>query len=249
MSDNWPEIERAAERIVQGDVVVVTGAGLSVASGVPDFRSSGGLWRRYAPVDYATIEAFRSDPARSWAFFNELRGLLANIQPNPGHDAIAKLCKLGLADAVITQNVDGLHQDAGCGPVIELHGDVRSLHCIWCGSSYGIDQVTPDPDGVPYCQCMRPLKPRVVLFGEAMPTEPLEMAHKIMTSAKTVLVIGTSGEVEPAASLPFIATQVGARIVEVNIRESRISPHADIILRGDAAKLLPRLVSKVQELL
>ena len=205
-----------AERLRRGRVVVLTGAGMSVESGIPDFRSSGGLWTTYPPEDYATLEAFLRNPRKVWRFYRDVERTLRQAHPNRGHDILARWCQRGWVDGVVTQNIDGLHERAGSRRVVAYHGTMRELHCPACGARYDASRVEPDPDGVPYCGCGRPLKPAIVLFGEAIPASAHEDALAMVRGASTLLVLGTSSMVMPAAELPLVGRRAGAHVVHVN---------------------------------
>lgn len=199
--------------------VVLTGAGVSAASGVPAFRDPGGLWERYDPREYATIEALRHHPRRVWRFLRELDDLLEAAEPNPAHRALADLEDQEAVRAVITQNVDGLHQAAGSERVIELHGSRLTVSCLECGARETREQAlgrTGD-DPVPWCpRCGGLVKPDVTLFGEPLPRRALERARQEVATADLLMVAGTSAEVEPAADLPRQAAAAGTTVWEVN---------------------------------
>lgn len=230
--------EEAADALAAGPFLVLTGAGMSVESGIPDFRSGGGLWERFDPMDYATIEAFRAAPARVWEMFREVRRVLDGAAPNPGHQVLAALERIGHVSGIVTQNIDSLHERAGSSRVVAYHGNVDTLHCLWCGARYPRARAT-ESDGVPWCDCGRPLKPSVVLFGERIPLDAQREAERLAREARTVLVIGTSGLVEPAASLPEIARESGARIIEINLAPSALtSGITEIFVPGSASDVL-----------
>jgi len=240
-------IERAADVIARGRVGVLTGAGVSVESGIPDFRSGGGLWDRFDPWEYATIDAFREDPAKVWQMFRAVEDLLATADPNPAHHALATLESLGVVEGIVTQNIDGLHRRAGSDRVIRIHGDVAALHCIWCGASYDASSVPDYSGGVPFCACGRPLKPTVVLFGELLPGAALDASRHLMDTVDALLVIGTSATVAPVASFPAIVQGRGRPIVEVNLAGAQLDHGPrDVIVRGPAGDVLPALAEAVR---
>ena len=188
--------------------VVLTGAGISTESGIPDFRSPTGIWATYDPMEVATIDAFRRDPALVWEFYVRRLGVLADVQPNDGHRAIAELERLGLVRAVVTQNVDGLHQRAGSRDVIEVHGSLREAVCPACGAYEPMDGVLRQLESatVPSCPaCGDVLKPGVVMFGELLPPTAIDRAIELARAAALVLVVGSSLEVWPVAGLPLEA--------------------------------------------
>jgi NAD-dependent deacetylase len=188
--------------------VVLSGAGMSTDSGIPDFRSPTGIWARYDPMEVATLDAFRRDPARVWEFYALRLGVLGQVEPNDGHRAIAELEERGLLQAVVTQNVDGLHQRAGSRDVIEVHGSLREAVCPSCASRESIEaalaQLAAAP--VPACVvCGDVLKPGVVMFGELLPAEAIDRASMLARGAALMLVVGSSLEVWPVAGLPLEA--------------------------------------------
>jgi NAD-dependent deacetylase len=188
--------------------VVLTGAGVSTESGIPDFRSAAGAWTRVDPREVASIEAFRRDPARVWEHYAQRHRQLGEAAPNEGHRALADLERRGLVEAVVTQNVDGLHQRAGSREVVEVHGSLREAVCPRCGASEPLDAVVRRLDRVrvPACPgCGGVLKPGVVLFGEQLPQEPLARATALARSAALLLVVGSSLQVWPVAGLPHEA--------------------------------------------
>lgn len=217
-ADALRELAQALDA-ARGEVVVLSGAGVSVSSDIPAFRGRGGLWERYDPLEYAHIEAFLRAPAEVWVMLRELDAVLEAASPNPAHHALAELERLGVVRCVVTQNVDGLHQAAGSETVVELHGSRRSLSCVECGVSVGREEVldTVERGDVPRCErCDGLLKPDVVLFGEALPAGSMERARDEVRDCRVLLVVGTSAEVEPAASLPTVAAGHGAEVWEIN---------------------------------
>jgi NAD-dependent deacetylase len=228
------------------NVIAVTGAGASVESGVPDFRSPGGLWSKYPPDEYATYEAFIDDPDKTWHMFYELGETILKARPNAGHRALARLEELGHLRAVITQNIDGLHYEAGNTTVIEYHGNVRTLACPACRRRRSMDLAFRD-HGAPRCECGGYMKPDVVLFGEVIPQNALFMADTLAKSCEVLIVVGTSAQVYPAASLPYTAKQWGAYIIECNTMETDFTRTiTDIFLEGPAGQTLPRLLEIIE---
>jgi NAD-dependent deacetylase len=199
--------ERLAELITQSQpCVVLTGAGVSTESGIPDFRSPTGIWTRYDPMEYATIEAFRRDPAKVWDFYSKRLDVLRDAEPNAAHLALAELEQRGLVEAVITQNVDRLHELAGSRTVIEVHGSIRTSSCLACGHRETFERVVEllreakkdRLQPVPECErCGAVLKPDVVMFGELMPEREIELASELVRRAALLLVVGSSLEVHP----------------------------------------------------
>ena len=222
-------------------VVALTGSGISAESGVPTFRDAQtGLWACYDPQELATPEAFARDPELVWKWYAWRRGLVEGARPNAGHTALADLEHRAPVFSLVTQNVDGLHQEAGSLNVVELHGNIRRSRC-------SVENVTVEPDETddvpPLCpNCGAPLRPDVVLFGEALPAEALGAASEAARSCDVFLSVGTSGLVYPAASLPYEALDGGAAVVEVNPDHTPLSAHAGFAVRGRAGEVLPDLV-------
>jgi NAD-dependent deacetylase len=246
------EIDRVARMIEAAQkVVALTGAGVSVESGIPDFRSPGGLWTRYDPSVYATFESFVNDPSRFWEMAEELNPLLENAEPNPAHCALAELEQLGKCDAVITQNIDHLHQRAGNADVLELHGTYRTGTCLSCFKKHEFEEIKElAADGrIPHCKsCGGVIKPDVVLFGEPLNAPVLHRAVELATACDVMLVVGAGLEVFPAASLPTYAHRSKAELVFVNIAETAFDDIADVRLTGKAGEVLPRLVEAYRAL-
>jgi NAD-dependent deacetylase len=233
---------RSAERLAElirdaGSVVALTGAGISVPSGIPDFRSPGtGLWEKVDPMQVAHIDAFHGDTARFWRYYRPRFQDLGSKQPNRAHAALAELEARGLLDAVITQNIDLLHHKAGADRVIEVHGSIQTSSCTTCGSSYGIDSVEDlfDDDGVATCACcMGKVKPDVVLFGEFLPEGPMAEAHALCESCDLLICVGSSLEVYPVAGLPSVALNHGARLAIVTQGPTPYDRDATVRLDGD----------------
>src|SRR5579871_4812575 len=200
-----------------GSVVALTGAGISVPSGIPDFRSPGtGLWSNVNPMEVAHVDAFRRDPAHFWSFYGQRFQTLGDKQPNRAHAALVELERAGLLDAVITQNIDRLHARAGTQNLVEVHGTIAHSSCLVCGLRYELEDVRArlegDPDGVPRCECGKPLKPDVVLFGEYLPVEAIERAERLAATADLMLCVGSSLEVYPVADLPRTTLGAGGQI-------------------------------------
>jgi len=224
-------------------VAVLTGAGMSAESGVPTFREAqSGLWAQYRPEDLATPQAFRRNPTLVWDWYMWRRDLVSQAAPNPGHDALARLEGQVPRVSVITQNVDGLHHRAGSTRVIELHGNIQRTVCFACRrptESWEGDDRRP-----PHCPaCDGLLRPDVVWFGERLPPEALAAAYEAAQHCQVFFSIGTSGLVEPAASLPFEALRAGAVVVEVNPQPTPLSDHATYVLRGPSGVVLPALLA------
>jgi len=222
-------------------VAILTGAGISAESGVPTFRGAGGLWKNYKPEELATPEAFAKDPRLVWEWYNWRRELIAKALPNPGHRALVELEKRKPRFTLITQNVDGLHDRAGSGKILRLHGDIWRMKCTACGSNWP-DRRVPLPKIPPHCACGGLARPGVVWFGEPLPDGMMKEAEHAASSAQVFLVIGTSAVVVPAASLVPYAKKAGAKVVEINTEETAATAIVDCALRGPAGELLPQLV-------
>jgi len=239
-------IDSAAAEIyaATNNTIALTGAGISVASGIPHFRGCGGIWENHDPKEYGTIQAFQRDPAKVWGALKIFCKITNKARPNPAHFALASLEELGYLRTIITQNIDGLHQEAGSNNVIEFHGNNRWLVCQKCGVRYPSTEVVIDllP---PLCACGGVLKPDIVLFGEMIPRDALYRSLIEANNCGIVIVIGTSAAVEPAASIPRIASKAGAKIIEINPEEETPS---DIHISGCAEEVLPILLEKINHL-
>src|SRR6201987_5864140 len=196
--------------------VVLTGAGISTESGIPDFRSAGGIWAQYDPYEVGHIDALRGDPARVWEFYARRLGVLGRAEPNDGHRALAELEKRGWIRAVVTQNVDGLHEPAGSREVVEVHGSLREAECVHCGVRLPMaDALVQLP--LPACpECGEVLKPGVVMFGELLPAAAIERAQVLAAEADLLLVVGSALEVYPVAELPGVTLSSGGALAIVN---------------------------------
>jgi NAD-dependent deacetylase len=227
-------------------LIVFTGAGMSTESSIPDFRGPGGLWTRYDPVKVASIDAFRSDPKAWWEWISSLGSDVLEAAPNKGHLAIAELEKLGKIDCVITQNIDGLHQRAGNSCVLELHGSVATAKCTQCRSSYPREYVMDlikMGEMPPRCDvCSGILKLDVVLFGEPLPQIVFREATERSNDCDAMLVAGSSLVVYPAAVLPKLAKDHGAKIIMVNLEPTDFDKECDVVIRGKVGGILPKLV-------
>jgi len=243
-------IQQVAEKIAAAEkVVALTGAGISVDSGIPDFRSADGLWSKYDPMEYGTIDAFLANPIKIWDMMRELSDMVGDAQPNPGHLGLADLETIGRLSSVITQNVDGLHQAAGNSTVIEFHGNGRKLVCLNCRRKYERDEIAPD-SFPPMCACLNVLKPDVVFFGEMIPMEALLHAQSEAQNCNVMLVVGTSAQVVPAADLPHVAKAKGATIIEVNPEPTPLTTLiADISIHESATTAMPAIAKAVRELM
>lgn len=221
-----------------GSVVALTGAGVSVPSGIPDFRSPRtGIWSNVDPMEVAHIDVFRRDPERFWRFYGDRFQTLESKQPNRAHAALARLEEAGLLDAVITQNIDRLHARAGTRTLVEVHGTIDHSSCLGCGRRYPLADVRArqraDPAGIPRCDCSLPLKPDVVLFGEHLPPDALASAEQLATGADLLLCVGSSLEVYPVAELPSITLSAGGEVALVTQGRTRFDARAVVRCGGD----------------
>jgi NAD-dependent deacetylase len=213
-----------------------------VESGIPAFRGSQGLWDRYDPMEFAYIESFLANPGKVWQMLIELRDIVAQARPNPAHLALAQLESMGHLKAVITQNIDGLHQEAGNKNVIEFHGNGQRLVCLSCKKVYA-QEVVNAQDLPPRCSCRGILKPDVVFFGEPIPVDASQKAFQEACSCDIMLVVGTSAVVAPASNLPFLAKQRGALIIEINLEKTHLSNTiSDYVLEASAGQALSAIL-------
>jgi NAD-dependent deacetylase len=227
-------------------LVVLTGAGISVESGIPTFRGTGGLWRTFRPEELATPQAFARDPQLVWEWYDWRRGKIAQARPNPGHEALMRLEALVPEFLLITQNVDGLHRLAGSRHLLEIHGSIWEVRCLDCGAVQENRRV-PLPL-LPHCEaCGGLLRPNVVWFGEALDPGILRRAEAALTRCQVVLVVGTSAVVQPAASMALWARQSGAQVVEINPDPTPLTAHCDVALSGKAGEVLPVLLTCLED--
>jgi NAD-dependent deacetylase len=241
-TDQLAELIRESER-----TVALTGAGISVPSGIPDFRSPGeGIWEKVDPMEVAHIDAFRADPSRFWGFYRPRFQTLGSKQPNAAHAALAELESRGLLDAVITQNIDMLHVKAGSQNVIEVHGSIRTSSCFDCGETYELDEVTSlfNVQGAAICgECNGNVKPDVVLFGEMLPAAAMAQAERLAGEADLMLCVGSSLEVFPVAGLPSVTLASGGRLAIVTKGPTAFDADAEVKLDGDVAEELPAVLA------
>ncbi len=250
------EIARAASRIAGArSVVAFTGAGLSVESGIPPFRGPGGLWTKYGEPPLDGYQRFVRDPKRAWQnrlsprepWAQALAETLGRAKPNPGHHALAELEALGCCDAVITQNIDDLHRQAGARELIEIHGNYRLLRCLGCVARFSEGEITIDAEALPpRCpRCGAVVKGDTVQFGEPIPADVLRRCHEVVERADCMLVVGTSATVYPAAEFPIEVLRRGGSLIEVNPEPSELGDLATFSLRGPGGAVLTRLVELV----
>lgn len=240
-------IEQAAGILTTAQrTVALTGAGISVESGIPPFRGKGGLWEKIDPMTVAHIDAFLDDPKMVWqVLLRQMTDVLGRARPNPAHMGLVDLERFDLLQTVITQNVDGLHQMAGNRDVIEFHGNFAWLRCLNCDRRMpsGTADLTRMP---PRCACGGTLRPDCVFFGERIPHEALVRSQQVSAACDAMLVIGTSAMVQPAAGMPLIARDNGAVIVEINPEPTPLSGRvSNLTLLGNAGRIVPQLVSAI----
>jgi NAD-dependent deacetylase len=222
--------------------VALTGAGVSTESGIPDFRSPTGIWAQFDPREYATLGAFRRDPEKVWRFYAPRFAMLADAEPNRAHRALAALEGLGLLRAVVTQNIDLLHERAGSRDVIEVHGSIRTSTCPGCRARYALEDVLPLIEagaGAPGCpRCGDILKPDVVFFDELLPSEAIDRAYELAEEARLLLVVGSSLEVYPVADLPSTTLAAGGKVAVVNQGPTWVDGRAALRIDGSAGEVL-----------
>jgi NAD-dependent deacetylase len=241
-------ISEAAEIIYNSKMTgALTGAGISVESGIPDFRGAGGLWSKYDPAEYASIHAFRENPEKIWNMLREMEELVMQAKPNKAHIGMGELEKMGFLHFIITQNVDNLHQAGGAKEVIEYHGNSSILSCLRCGRRYVAQE--KKKEFPPRCDCQKILKPDVVFFGEAILVEALNRSFALASSAQALLVVGTSAVVSPANTIPGIAKSNGAKIIEINKERTHLTGSlTDIFIQGGAGDAISALVARVKKM-
>jgi len=221
--------------------VVLTGAGISTESGIPDFRSRTGIWAQYDPMEYATIDAFRRDPEKVWEFYALRLGVLADAEPNGGHLALAELERAGLVEAIVTQNIDGLHQRAGSENVVEVHGSIRTATCLDCGAEAPLTEAAPR---CPACGVI--MKPGVVMFGELLPADAMERAEELAREAGLLLVVGSTLEVYPVAGLPQVTLAAGGALAIVNRGRTPFDSEAAAKIDAGAGETLEAVARRLR---
>lgn len=237
------DFDKARSRLGESkSIAVLTGAGISADSGVPTFRGPDGLWRNFRPEDLATPEAFLRDPILVWEWYDWRRGKVAACRPNPAHEALVRLEERIPRFALLTQNVDGLHREAGSRNIVELHGNIWKVRCTKChevGDNRDVPIQVP-----PHCKaCGGLLRPHIVWFGESLDPDDIQAALDAAESCDVFLVVGTSGIVQPAASFVSVAKRAGAFVIEANLDSTPNTGIVDVHLAGRAADVLPALIS------
>ena len=221
--------------------VVLTGAGVSTESGIPDFRSPTGIWAEFDPLEYASLDAFRADPAKVWSFYAPRFAMLTEAEPNAAHAAIAELERRGLVRAVVTQNIDLLHERAGSRDVVEVHGSIRTSSCLACGANHPLSEVAAQLEtrDVPVCsECGEVLKPDVVFFGELLPVTAIDRAYALAGEAELLLVVGSALEVWPVAELPLVTRRAGGSVAIVNRGPTARDGDAEVRIDASAGETL-----------
>lgn len=241
-------IRRAARAVrTARRTIALTGAGVSAESGIPTFRDPGGIWDRYDPEEYATIQAFMRNPGKVWEMMKEFT-TMQTARPNPAHFALAELERMGLLHCIITQNVDNLHQEAGSRDVIEFHGNLRQVVCLSCRKLLPMSEISLE-SLPPYCGCGGVFKPAGVFFGEPIPTHALYRAREEAQSCDLMLVVGTSAVVYPAADVPRVAKGAGAQVIEVNPERTPLTDYvSDCIILEKAGVAMPQIVAEIKAL-
>jgi NAD-dependent deacetylase len=244
-------IKMAAEDLSGAKMVTaLSGAGISVESGIPPFRGKGGLWEKYDPMEVAHIDAFLQNPTRVWnLLFKDMKEVLDKATPSDSHKGLAKLEEFGILKTIITQNVDGLHQMAGNSDVIEFHGNMAWQRCMECDVHYKTSRVdlTEIP---PRCDCGGILRPNAVLFGEMIPQEALWRSRQVATDCDVMLVIGTSAVVQPAALMPVVAKDSGAKIIEINPESTPLTGEiSDYLIKGSAGDVMNGILEELQKII
>ena len=251
-------LKELAETIDTSDTISLTGAGISVPSGIADFRSEHGLWSKYDPYEYGSYQKFIEDPSYFWEMHVDILAALQKAQPNPAHKALAVMEEKKKLTGVITQNIDGLHQRAGSRTVYELHGTNDTCSCTICGKTYDtgpiadvllsfekdeLVQLMRSGREIPTCECGGWIKPDVILFGELMPRETFSAAERAASSCALLLVVGSSLQVQPAASIPFVTKRSGGKVAIINKDPGVMDWAADFVFHERAEVLLPELIS------
>jgi len=243
-------IKQAAEDLAAaGKVTALTGAGISTESGIPPFRGKGGLWERFDPMEIAHIDALMRDPAKVWTILvKEMKTIMDTANPNDGHKGLAKLEEMGKLKTIITQNIDGLHQAAGNSDVIEFHGTFAWQRCMDCSRKYETRKVDVS-EIPPRCSCGGVLRPDAVFFGEMIPQDAMWRSRQIASDCDLMLVVGTSAVVHPAALMPVIAKESGAKVVEINPERTPLTDDiSDYLIMGAAGDVMNRLIAELEKI-
>jgi NAD-dependent deacetylase len=246
------KIREAAELLVNSkNAIALTGAGISTESGIPDFRGEGGIWEKYKPEIYGNIKAFMNNPAKFWELAEKVAPTLFKAKPNPGHFALAELEKMDIIKAVITQNIDELHQKAGSIIVYEVHGNINRFDCLGCRASYSketvLKKLKKDKKRPPLCDiCAAPLKPSVTLFGESLPKFEIYQSQALSQKADVMLIAGSSLEVAPACDLPLYTLREKGKLIIVNDQPTHLDDRASVVIRHKTGVILPLIVEQIK---
>lgn len=225
-------------------VAILTGAGISAESGVPTFRGEEGLWKKFRPEELANFDAFMRNPKLVWEWYNYRKKIVSEVEPNPGHYALAKMEEMYDNFHLITQNIDNLHRRAGSKRIYELHGNIMRNRCVDCNKQ--VEEISfQDPEELQHCECGGLIRPDVVWFGEALPQQILMNSFMVAGDSEVFFSIGTSAVVQPAASLPIEAKNAGAYVVEINTEPTVISSFVDESILGKSGEILPQLMDKI----
>jgi NAD-dependent deacetylase len=253
-SKNKESVSQAAELLLNSEFsIVLTGAGISTESGIPDFRGDSGIWKKFKPEIYGSFESFLADPSKFWKMAEKIAPTLFNAEPNPGHYAIAELEKLNIIKAVITQNVDELHQKAGSIIVYEVHGNVNRFTCLGCRASYTKEQIMrklkKEKKSSPGCNyCGAPLKPSVVLFGEMLPNFEKYMSIDLAKKSDVMLIAGSSLSVAPICDLPLYTLSEGGKLIIVNDEPTDLDERAEVVINSKTGITLPLIVEEIKKI-
>ena len=253
-SSQKENIKIAAELLINSKhSIVLTGAGISTESGIPDFRGEGGIWEKYKSEIYGNIESFLKDPSKFWKMAEEIAPTLFNAEPNPGHSALAELEKMKIIKAIITQNIDELHQKAGAVIVYEVHGNINRFTCLGCRASYAKEQVLSKlkriKKSAPLCDfCGTPLKPSVVLFGEDLPKFEKYMSIDLAKKADVMIIAGSSLTVAPICDLPVYTLSGAGKLIIVNDRPTYLDDKAEIVINHKTEVILPLIVEEIKKI-
>jgi NAD-dependent deacetylase len=248
------KVHKAAELLLNSsEAIALTGAGVSTESGIPDFRGEGGIWEKYKPEIYGNIKSYIEDPSKFWKLAEKVAPKLFSAEPNAGHIALAELEDMDIIKALITQNIDELHQDAGSVIVYEVHGNINRFTCFGCRASYTKDQVMrklkKEKNYPPLCDmCSAPLKPSVVLFGESLPKFEIYQSQALAEKADVMLIAGSSLSVDPVADLPLYTLSNGGKLIIVNDEPTHLDDKAEVILHHKTGNILPLIVEEVKKL-
>lgn len=231
-------------------LVALTGAGISVESHIPPFRGKGGVWERFDPMEFAHIDAFMANPKKVWdVLLREMKEIIESAQPNDAHLGLARLERLGRLKTIITQNVDGLHQKAGNTDVIEFHGTFARHICLNCKAPVNTEDIVLDTIP-PKCACGGIYRPEVIFFGEMIPPEHMLRSRQISSTCDVMLVMGTSAVVQPAATMPVIAKEAGATIIEINPERTPLTHSvSDYLIQGSAGEAMNRIMEALEQIL